>query len=133
MFTLYIRERAGAPLTGTDLSRVRGAIRLKVVSEGMVREYPIKQSLASTHQPRGVSPVSGKADLWLQTAEQDIDIAKCQSAVALVVVGSADATIYWLDKGRCFEVSERVPAGRARLDVEERCCPAEYDLPPPIE
>jgi hypothetical protein len=129
--TLYTHEGPGAGLTSINVCRVKGAARLQVRIEGQTLEYPIKGGAATTTYAAG-SPVAGEADLRLRTGEEDIDLARCKGAVALVVSWSyTPTTIYWIEGGLCSKV---VPFSRgfaAQAHVEARYC-SEYDLPPQI-
>ena len=132
--TLYTHERPGAGLTSTDVCRVRGAAQLRVVREGQICTYPTKGIGSASVEPAKVSPEAGKADLRLQVAEEEIDLAKCKWAVALLVAWWNDTTIYWLDDGVCSAVQRAASGAFARADIEARCCPGEYEyeLPPQI-
>jgi hypothetical protein len=130
--TLYTHERAGAGLTNTNVCRVKGAVRLQVVSENEIRDYPAKGGGPSETKHAEISPHTGKADLRLQTAEGEIDLAKCKWAVGLVVSGWNGTTIYWIGDGLCSHVEPVSMAGLARAKIEARYCPEEVELPPPI-
>jgi hypothetical protein len=130
--TLYTRERYGAGLTITDVCRVKGAVRLRVASDGEVWEYPIKNIGFATMKHEKGGPVLGRAELHLQIAEEDIDLARCKGAVALVVSHGREATVYWLYGGLCEDV-EFIPSGLfVQGKIEARCCPDGYELPPQI-
>jgi hypothetical protein len=131
--TLYTHERPGAGLTSTNVCRVKGAISLRVTTEGMTHEYPLKGlgPIMTAHNPN-TRPASGKADLCLRIGDHEVDLAKRQWAVALVVIEN-DTTVYLLNDGLCSEIWSSVPfAGAALAQIEDRCCPREHELPPPI-
>jgi len=69
------------------------------------------------------SPVSGKADLLLNVAQQEIDLAKCKSAVALVISRPNETTIDWLGGGACSAIEPAANQAEAHGKIEERCCP----------
>jgi hypothetical protein len=134
VITLYTHERGGAGLTSTDVCRVKGAVELQVVSEGELCEYQIKDGLsdASTITTyKEVSPIAGKAYLRLRTTEADIDLAGRKWAVALVVSRRDETTIYWLRDGLCSAIEPAPTWTVARVKIEGRCSPAEFELPPP--
>jgi hypothetical protein len=130
--TLYTREWDGAGLTITDVCRVKGAVRLRVVSEGEVWEYPIKDVGPSTMRHEKGRPVRGRAGLRLQIAEEEIDLAGCKGAVALIVSYGSEATVYWLDGGLCSDVEFVASATFAQRKIEARCCPDGCELPPQV-
>src|SRR5215813_6345767 len=75
-------------------------------------------------------PLLGRAELHLQIAEEDIDLARCKGAVALVVSHGREATVYWLYGGLCEDV-EFIPSGLfVQGRIEARCFPDGYELPP---
>jgi hypothetical protein len=130
--TLYTHERKGAGLTSTDMCRVKGAVRLKVVSAGETWEYPTKGIGPATMNHEKFGPAAGEADLRLRIAEEDVDLAKCKGAVALSISGSSGTKIYWIEAGVCSEVEYLSFEGFACARIEARCCPDEYELPPQI-
>ena len=77
-------------------------------------------------------PETGKADLRLQIGGEEIDLAKCKWAVALVVCGVAETTIYWIKARQCSGVEPAADGNAARAQVEAQCCPDEYRLPPQL-
>jgi hypothetical protein len=132
--TLYTQERLGAGLTSTNVCCVKGAVRLRVVSARQTWEYPIKdgQFMAPSRISETGSPVSGKADLRLQIAEKEIDLAKCKWAVALVISGWSETKIYWINNRIVSAVEAAADGDRVRAEVEAQCCPDDYRLPPQI-
>ena len=130
--TLYTQERQGAGLTSTNICRVRGAVRLRVVSAGQTWEYPIKDGQFLAPSRRETGSVSGKAELRLQIAEREIDLAKCKWAVALVISGWSETKIYWINNWLCSAVEPAADGNVARAEIEAQCCPDEYRLPPQI-
>src|SRR5438552_1443453 len=82
--------------------------------------------------PSNVSPVAGRADLRLRIADQDIDLAKCKWVVALVISASNETTFYWIQDGLCSEIENSKPRLFVHAQIEARCCPGEYELPPQI-
>ena len=130
--TLYTHEGVGAGLTSINVCRVRGAARLQVRIAGQIQEYSIKGGAATTTNAAG-NPVAGEADLRLRIAEEDIDLAKCKGAVALVVSWPyTPTTIYWIKSGLCSKVEPFSRGFAAHTHVEARYCP-EYELPPQID
>jgi hypothetical protein len=131
--TLYTRERCGAGLTTTDVCRVKGADRLQVISEGQIRRYPIKGGGPVETNYMEIGPDTGRADLLLQTADREIDLAKCKWAAAVLVSGWNDeTTVYWIKAGICPDFADLSSGREAHAKIEERCCPDEYELPPQI-
>jgi hypothetical protein len=132
--TLYTHERPGAGLTSINVCKVKGAIGLRVITEGMIRQYRLTDSQNSMmfSQP-GMHPSSGEAELRLQIAGQrEVDLAKCEGAVALVIVEGAigkNTTIYWIDAYHISEIEQCANFAFARSRIEARCCPKEYELP----
>ena len=128
--TLYTQEKVGVGLTTVNVCRVKNAGGVRVVSEVAACEYPADPAMSPTLVNYGrFSPVSGKADLILKFAEQDIDLAKCKWAVALVVSRPGETTIYWLRDGLCSAIEPAANQAEARAKIEERCCPDGYYLP----
>src|ERR1700730_13592999 len=100
--TLYTQERQGAALGSIDVCRVKGAVgSLRIFTEEMREEIPLNwRQPASARVWQKNTPAAGKADLFLMVAEQEINLAKCKGAVALLVVSDIGAAIYWLAAGR---------------------------------
>jgi len=133
--TLYTLERSGAGLTSTNVCRVTGAVALRITTaEQGTKEYPLRGGggITTTQEKNGPS-ISGKANLYLKTTLQEIDLAKCRWAVALVTddgQGYNSATIYWITDGRCSEIERCASTSWARAQIEGRCCGSEFELPP---
>jgi hypothetical protein len=133
--TLYTHERPGAGLTSIDVCRVKGALALRIVTERMIRYYPLTGNQSDTIFPQpSTHPANGKADLRLQIAIQGgVNLAKCKWAVALVVVEGLEGnntTIYWINDRQCSEIEQCSSSAWARAEIEGRCCPQGYELPP---
>jgi hypothetical protein len=129
--TLYTHEGPGAGLTSGNVNRVKGAVALRIVTEGMEWQIPLTpRGGPVTRKPdKSTHPVNGKADLLLQIAEREVDLAKCKGAVALYAAPTE--TIYWIEAGQCSRTEQTATSGTARADIEGRCC-QEYELPPQI-
>ena len=102
---------------------------MRVVSEGEVWEYPIKDTGPATMKHEKGRPVLGRADLHLQIAEEEIDLARCKGAVALVVSHGREAMVYWLCGGLCSDVEFMASGLFVQGKIEARCCPDGYELP----
>jgi len=63
---------------------------------------------------------------------EESDLAKCKWAVALVVCGVAETTIYWINDRRCSAVEPAANTSVARAQIEAQCSPEECRLPPLI-
>jgi hypothetical protein len=120
--TLYTQEKVGAGLATVHVCRVKNAGGVRVVSEVAACEYPVDPAMSPTLVNYGrFSPVSGKADLILKFAEQDIDLAKCKRAVALGFpgrekqrsTGSAAAYVPLLSRPQ----TKQRPARKSKSDV----------------
>jgi hypothetical protein len=134
--TLFTHERSGAGLTSTNICEIGGAVALRIVTQGMIRHYPLIGIQNSTIYPRpSIHPDSGKADLRLQTERQgDVNLARCKWAVSLVVVEGIEGNntiIYWIDAHQCSKVEQCANFGFARAQIEGKWC-REYELPPQI-
>jgi hypothetical protein len=133
LITLFTQERPGAGLAHIDVCRVKGAVGpLRIFMEETKQDIPLdwRQPLSAPVYQKN-TPAAGKADLLLMVAGQEVNLAKCAGALALLTVLSAGATIYWLVAGRCTGIKEFSGGAQALSEIVGRC--TEYELPPQID
>jgi hypothetical protein len=137
---LYLRER---PDGRVGVPTLRGILR--IVHDGVSRELrlgsdvPYSTSLQALPKPDATqlvtSPADTKAVLLLQDAGQEIDLAQCKGALALLVIEGTPlpaflretpATLYWFDAGQCTEIVEYPSASLATNAAEIRSGSRDY-------
>jgi hypothetical protein len=118
--TLCIIERQRAGVRRDDLAKISGATEVLIRGPaGIAAVHPL--NMRASYYPPASVPETGKADLRLKVGDDELDLAKFEGAVALVIQhGRSSVTVCWIDDGQCSGVQQRPIAGLAFSEVEAK-------------